>query len=64
MLGAAVLIAPCTVDGGWSTAVGVFLLTGVLLQLCPTSLRGLAAHPLQVAPIQLHWLVFTRFAPR
>ncbi|AKN15316.1 benzoate transporter [Mycobacterium haemophilum DSM 44634] len=40
------------------------MLAGVVLQLCLTPLRGLAAHPLQVAPILLTWLVFTRFAPR
>ncbi|OAX70390.1 hypothetical protein A3216_12290 [Mycobacterium leprae 7935681] len=31
--------------------------------VCPP-LCGLAAHPLQVAPILLTWLVFTRFAQR
>lgn len=49
---------------GWSAVVGTFLLAGVVLQLCLSPLCGLATHPLQVAPILLTWLVFTRFAQR
>jgi benzoate membrane transport protein len=38
------------------------MLAGVVLELCLTPVRGLAAHPWQVGPILLTWLVLLRFA--
>jgi benzoate membrane transport protein len=40
------------------------MLAGVVLQICVTPVRGLAAHPAQVLPILLAWLVLMRVAPR
>ncbi len=40
------------------------MLAGVVLQICLTPVRGLAAHPAQVVPILLAWLVLMRIAPR
>jgi benzoate membrane transport protein len=38
------------------------MLAGVVLELCLAPVRGLAAHPWQVGPILLTWLVLLRFA--
>jgi benzoate membrane transport protein len=40
------------------------MLAGVVLELCLTPVRGLAAHPWAVGPILLAWLVLLRFAPK
>jgi benzoate membrane transport protein len=40
------------------------MLAGVVLQICLTPVHGVAAHPIQVLPILLVWLVLTRVAPR
>ena len=40
------------------------MLAGVVLQICLTPVRGLAAHPAEVLPILLSWLVLMRLAPR
>jgi benzoate membrane transport protein len=92
--GAAMLASTGAVSGGWSAAVGAFLvvgalivltglwprlgdliaaipapiaqamLAGVVLELCLTPVRGLAAHPWSVAPILLAWVFLLRFAAR
>lgn len=92
--GAALLATTGAVVGGWSAAVGAFLLTGVLIlltglvpalgalvaripaalaqamlagivfQLCLGIVTGLAAGPLEVAPVVIVWLVAQRFLPR
>ena len=38
------------------------MLAGVVLELCLTPVRGFAAHPQDVGPILLAWLVLLRFA--
>ena len=38
------------------------MLAGVVLELCLAPVRGFAAHPWQVGPILLTWLVLLRFA--
>ncbi len=38
------------------------MLAGVVLELCLAPVRGFAAHPLEVGPILLTWLVLLRFA--
>jgi benzoate membrane transport protein len=38
------------------------MLAGVVLDLCLAPVRGLAAHPWEVAPIVLTWLILLRFA--
>ena len=38
------------------------MLAGVVLELCLTPVRGFAAHPWEVGPILLTWLVLLRFA--
>jgi benzoate membrane transport protein len=40
------------------------MLAGVVLQICVTPVRGLAAHPAEVLPILFAWLVLMRVAPR
>lgn len=92
--GAALLVTTGVVTGGWSAAVGAFLivgalivvtglvpqlgrliaripkavaqamLAGILFQLCLGPVIGLAANPLEVAPVVVVWLVALRFLPR
>lgn len=38
------------------------MLAGITLELCLAPVKGLAAHPLEVAPILLIWLVFLKLA--
>lgn len=38
------------------------MLAGVVLELCLTPVRGFAAHPWEIGPILLTWLVLLRFA--
>ncbi len=40
------------------------MLAGVVLQICLTPVHGVAAHPAEVLPILIVWLVFMRLAPR
>jgi benzoate membrane transport protein len=40
------------------------MLAGVVLELCLTPVRGFAAHPWEVGPILLTWLILLRFARR
>jgi benzoate membrane transport protein len=40
------------------------MLAGVVLQICLTPVRGVAAHPWEVLPILLSWLALMRIAPR
>ena len=40
------------------------MLAGIVLELCLTPVRGLAAHPWAVGPILLTWLVLARLAPK
>ena len=40
------------------------MLAGVVLELCLTPVRGFAAHPWEVGPILLTWLVVLRPAPK
>jgi benzoate membrane transport protein len=40
------------------------MLAGIVLELCLTPVRGLAAHPWEVGPILLTWLVLLRLAPK
>lgn len=40
------------------------MLAGVVLQICLTPLHGLSAHPTEVLPILIAWLVLMRLAPR
>ncbi len=40
------------------------MLAGVVLELCLTPVRGFVAHPWEVGPIVLVWLLFRRIAPK
>lgn len=90
--GAALLASTGAVHGGWSAAVGAFLvvgalivvtglwqrlgrliaaipapiaqamLAGVVLGLCLAPARGFAAHPREVGPILLTWVILLRVA--
>jgi benzoate membrane transport protein len=40
------------------------MLAGVVLELCLRPVKGFVAHPWQVAPILLTWLLLVRFAPK
>jgi len=40
------------------------MLAGILLELCLTPVRGFVAHPWEVAPIVLAWLLVRRVAPK
>jgi benzoate membrane transport protein len=40
------------------------MLAGIVLELCLTPVRGLAAHPWQVGPVLATWLVLARLAPK
>lgn len=40
------------------------MLAGIVLDLCLAPVRGFAAHPWEVGPILLAWLVLLRLAPR
>jgi benzoate membrane transport protein len=46
------------------TPIAQGMLAGVVLQLCLTPVKGFVAHPAQVAPILLAWLVLLRLAPK
>jgi benzoate membrane transport protein len=46
------------------TPIAQAMLAGVVLQLCLTPVKGFVAHPWEVGPILLTWLVATRFAPK
>lgn len=45
-------------------ALAQAMLAGVLLQLCLEPVLGLAANPLEVAPVVILWLLALRLAPR
>lgn len=45
-------------------SVAQAMLAGVLLQLCLGPITGLAANPLEVAPVVAVWLLVLRLAPR
>ncbi|QCR53886.1 benzoate transporter [Brachybacterium sp. SGAir0954] len=45
-------------------ALAQAMLAGVLLQLCLEPVLGLAANPLEVAPVVIVWLLALRLAPR
>lgn len=45
-------------------AVAQAMLAGVLFQLCLGPITGLAANPLEVAPVVVVWLIAMRFLPR
>jgi benzoate membrane transport protein len=45
-------------------AIAQAMLAGVVLELCLTPVRGFVAHPAEVAPILITWLVLMRFAPK
>ncbi len=40
------------------------MLAGVVLELCLTPVKGFVAHPWEVGPIVLVWLLFRRIAPK
>ncbi|MDA0179287.1 benzoate/H(+) symporter BenE family transporter [Solirubrobacter phytolaccae] len=46
------------------TPIAQAMLAGIVLQLCLTPVRELVAHPWQIAPILLVWLVVLRLAPK
>ena len=46
------------------TPIAQAMLAGVVLELCLTPVRGFAAHPWEVGPILLTWLVVLRLAPK
>lgn len=46
------------------TSLAQAMLAGVLLQLCLGPVTGIAANPLEVAPVVLVWAVLMRLAPR
>lgn len=74
-VGAFGLVAVLIVLTGWVRPLGALMaripasiaqamLAGVLLQLCLGPVLGLAANPLEVAPVVLVWLLAMRWAPR
>lgn len=74
-VGAFLLVGGLIVLTGWwrrlgrlisaiPTALAQAMLAGVVLSLCLTPIRGLAAEPWSVAPIVVGWLIAARFAPR
>lgn len=40
------------------------MLAGIVLELCLTPVKGFVAHPWEVGPIVLVWIVFRRLAPK
>ena len=56
MLGRVIAAIPVPIAQG--------MLAGIVLELCLTPVRGLAAHPWLVGPILLTWLVLLRLAPK
>jgi benzoate membrane transport protein len=46
------------------TPIAQAMLAGIVLDLCLTPVRGLAAHPWEVAPILVTWVVLLRLAPK
>jgi benzoate membrane transport protein len=50
--------------GAIPTPIAQAMLAGIVLDLCLTPVRGLAAHPWEVAPILVTWVVLLRFAPK
>jgi benzoate membrane transport protein len=46
------------------TPIAQAMLAGIALDLCLAPVRALAAHPWEVAPILLTWLVLLRLAPK
>jgi benzoate membrane transport protein len=46
------------------TPIAQAMLAGIVLDLCLAPVRGLAAHPWEVAPVLITWVVALRVAPR
>jgi benzoate membrane transport protein len=46
------------------TPIAQAMLAGIVLGLCLTPVRGFVAHPWQVGPILLAWLILLRLAPK
>jgi benzoate membrane transport protein len=50
--------------GAIPTPIAQAMLAGIVLDLCLTPVRGLAAHPWEVGPILVTWVVLLRLAPK